>query len=123
MNACQKGKRGERAWRDELRAAGYTDARRGRQYSGGDDSPDVVCKQLPRAHWEVKWVENLNLREAMEQAKRDAGFSKFPFVAHKKNNAGWLVTMTAETFFQLLREGADCLKEPDETASSTTPAA
>jgi hypothetical protein len=37
MNSREKGKRGERAWRDELRAAGY-DARRGQQFSGSPDS-------------------------------------------------------------------------------------
>ncbi len=114
MNSCQKGKRGERAWRDQLREAGYKTARRGRQFSGSPESPDVVCDDLPFAHWEVKWVENLNIMKAMEQARRDAGGDltkphKYPFVAHRRNNTGWMVTMDAATFFQLLREGQDTL--------------
>jgi hypothetical protein len=48
MNSSQKGKRGERAWRDELIAHGYS-ARRGQQFSGTPDSPDVVCP--------VAWLE------------------------------------------------------------------
>jgi hypothetical protein len=101
MNSRQKGARGERQWRDELRAAGY-DARRGQQFSGSPDSPDVVCGSLPWAHFEVKLVERLNIYEAMEQAIRD-GRSKIPFVVHRRNHWPWLVTMEAGTFFRLLR--------------------
>jgi hypothetical protein len=72
MNSREKGKRGERAWRDELRANGY-DARRGQQFAGSPDSPDVVCGDLPWIHFEVKAVERLNIEEAMEQARGDCG--------------------------------------------------
>src|SRR6516164_11367923 len=101
MNSREKGKRGERQWRDELRANGYC-ARRGQQFSGSADSPDVVCDSLPWIHFEVKAVECLNIEDAMEQARRDAG-PKVPVVAHKRNFREWLVTMTAEVFFQFLR--------------------
>jgi hypothetical protein len=101
MNSREKGKRGERAWRDELRAQGY-DARRGQQFAGGGDSPDVIS-ELP-FHFEVKFVENLNLRDAMEQAARDAAPGKPPVVAHKRSNSPWLVTMRAEDWFALVRE-------------------
>jgi hypothetical protein len=114
MNSREKGKRGERAWRDELRANGY-EARRGQQFSGSPDSPDVICEALPWAHFEVKAVERLNIEDAMEEARRDAdrgqksedgsqrSAGKVPFVAHKRSFRPWLVTMTAETFFRLLR--------------------
>ena len=72
MNSREKGKRGERQWRDELRANGYG-ARRGQQFSGSADSPDVVCDALSWIHFEVKAVERLNIEEAMEQARRDCG--------------------------------------------------
>jgi hypothetical protein len=88
MNSCQKGKRGERAWRDELMAQGYN-ARRGQQFSGSPDSPDVVCTDLPGLHFEVKAVERLNVNEAMAQAVGDAR-SKVPVVAHKRNRASGL---------------------------------
>jgi Holliday junction resolvase len=101
MNSREKGKRGERQWRDELRANGY-DARRGQQFCGSPDSPDVVCDQLRWAHFEVKAVEKLNVQDAMDQACRDAG-DKVPLVAHKRNFRPWLVTMTGEIFFQFLR--------------------
>ena len=101
MNSREKGKRGERQWRDELRANGYA-ARRGQQFSGSPDSPDVVCEALSWAHFEVKAVERLNIEDAMDQARRDAA-AKAPFVVHKRNFRPWLVTMEAETFFRLLR--------------------
>jgi len=71
MNSREKGKRGERQWRDELRAQGF-EARRGQQFAGSPDSPDVVCDSLPWAHFEVKAVERLNIEDAMEQARRDS---------------------------------------------------
>ena len=45
MNSREKGKRGERQWRDELRANGYG-ARRGQQFCGSAESPDVVFYRL-----------------------------------------------------------------------------
>lgn len=101
MNSCLKGKRGERAWRDELRAHGY-EARRGRQFSGSPDSPDVVCPDLTEFHFEVKAVERLNIHQVMAQALDDAG-QNIPVVAHKRNRGDWLVTMRADDWFELLR--------------------
>ena len=101
MNSREKGKRGERQWRDELRANGYH-ARRGQQFSGSPDSPDVVCEDLTWIHFEVKAVERLNIEDAMDQARHDAA-AKAPVVAHKRSHCRWLVTMDAETFFNFLR--------------------
>ena len=109
MNSRKKGARGEREWRDQLRAAGYT-ARRGQQFSGGTDSPDVICEELDEViHFEVKRVESLNIHKAMQQADNDA-VSKIPVVAHKRNGEPWLVTMPSEAFFEILRDGIDALK-------------
>lgn len=90
-------------WRDQLREAGYLKARRGQQFAGGIDSPDVVCPELERLHFEVKNTNALALRPAVEQATRDAGPNKLPVVAHKSNNMPWLCTMPATVFFALLR--------------------
>ena len=62
---------------------------------------------LPGLHQEIKNVEHLNLRDAMEQSIHDAeaeGKGMLPIVAHKKNRLGWLVTMRAEDWFELYRE-------------------
>ena len=130
MTSREKGKRGERQWRDELRANGYH-ARRGQQFSGSPDSPDVVCEELDWLHFEVKAVERLNIEDAMEQARRDAGASrtgqqKIPVVAHKRSFRPWLVTITAEVFFQFLRgdvpamDGTKETKETDSTPMGNT---
>jgi Holliday junction resolvase len=106
VNSRAKGARGERLWRDELREAGFT-ARRGQQFAGGTDSPDVICEELAGLHFEVKCVQALNLEGAIDQAKRDAGTLKNWVVAHKKDRKPWRVTMSSELFFKLLREGMD----------------
>jgi hypothetical protein len=108
-------------WRDQLRENGW-DARRGQQFAGGTDSPDVVCEALDWCHFEVKCVERLNIEDAMAQARRD-GQAKTPVVAHKRNHCEWLVTMDASTFFKFLRgalppEGSNNQQEErNDTAS------
>ena len=124
MNSRAKGARGERQWRDELRANGYR-ARRGQQFSGSPESPDVISDDLPWAHFEVKVVEKLNLYDAMEQALRDCG-RKVPFLSHRRNHRPWLVTMTGEVFFRFLRgdlppEGTRApVTAPEREESKTT---
>jgi hypothetical protein len=108
MNSRTKGKVGEREFASLLREHGY-DARRGQQFAGGADSPDVVSDALAWLHVEVKRVQNLNLTDACVQAEGDAGRGapaghKKPWiVAHRRNHAPWLITMRAEFFFRLLR--------------------
>lgn len=102
MNSRQKGARGEREWRDELRARGYT-ARRGQQYNGLDGE-DVVCEELSsRFHFEVKRTECLSLYDAMKQAERDAG-ERVPVVAHRRNGQEWVVIMRAGDWLDLVAE-------------------
>jgi len=100
INSCQKGKIGEREWAEFLRSHGFS-ARRGRQFSGSPDSPDVVS-ELPY-HWEVKRVENLNLVVAMQKATEDAGV-QVPVIAHRRNMSEWLVTMKAKDWIELVKE-------------------
>lgn len=105
MNSCRKGKVNELAWAAILTAAGF-DARRGQQFSGSPDSPDVVCHALP-VHFEVKAVEKLNVHDAIAQAKKDCPQGKWRAVAHKRNRSGWLVTMPAEDWLGLAKEWKD----------------
>jgi len=84
-----KGKRGERELAAELQRLFGVTARRGVQYSGGADSPDVVS-DFDGVHFEVKRTERLSLYPAMKQAAADAG-EKIPVVCHRQNNKGWLV--------------------------------
>lgn len=113
MNSRQKGCRGEREWRDQLRNAGFDGARRGQQYAGGTDSPDVVCPEIPKVHFEVKRVEAGNPYVWMTQAIRDAK-GKVPVVAHKRNHCEWLVVMRADDFLDLIRD-SDWVDQPKPT--------
>lgn len=101
MNSRDKGKRGEREFAALLREHGF-DAKRGQQFSGSPESPDVVSDALAWLHVEVKRVQNLNLTDACVQAEGDCGGKPW-IVAHRRNHASWLITMRAETFFRLLR--------------------
>ena len=101
MNSRAKGKVGEREFAALLRAEGF-DARRGQQFAGGADSPDVVSDALGWLHIEVKRTQALNLADACAQAEGDSSGKPW-IVAHRRNHAPWLVTLTAETFFRLLR--------------------
>jgi Holliday junction resolvase len=116
LNSCVKGKVGEREWAEFLRSHGFA-ARRGRQFSGSPDSPDVVS-ELPY-HFEVKRVENLNLVAAVQKATEDAG-GQVPVIAHRRNLSEWLVTMKAKDWIELvktwrkLEQNAETLQEYEE---------
>ena len=101
MNSRRKGKVGELEFAALVREHGF-DARRGVQFTGGADSPDVVSEALRFLHIEVKRTQALNLSDACAQAESDCGGKPW-IVAHRRNHAPWLITMTAEVFFQFLR--------------------
>ena len=111
MNSNSKGKRGERQWAQFLRDLGYSEARRGQQFCGSPDSPDVV-DGIPGTHAEVKRTERLQLHAAMAQAIADAG-DAVPYVASRRNRDDWLVTLRASDLKRL----AELLVQ--KTASST----
>lgn len=104
MNSREKGKKGEREFASLCRDKGFSKVRRTQQYCGNTgEAADVVG--LPGVHAEVKRVENLNIYNAVEQAKRDSQKSKrVPVVFHRRNNHEWLATMTADDWFNLYRE-------------------
>ena len=99
INSRDKGKRGELEFAKLCQKHGYTDSRRGQQYSG-IEGEDVVG--LPGIHVEVKRVESLNIEKAMQQSIRDAG-DLIPIVAHRKNREGWKITIPEEFFFKLYK--------------------
>jgi Holliday junction resolvase len=87
-----KGKAGEREAAKELSKVLGCEARRGVQYSGGPDAPDVVTN-IPGLHVEVKRVESFNAYTALEQAE--------PIVLHRKNKKKWIVVFSLERFSDL----------------------
>jgi len=102
INSQEKGKRGEREWAEYLREHGYPEARRGRQFRGSPDSPDVVCG-IPDTHAEVKRTETLSIYAAMFQAEYDCG-DDMPYVAHRRNGKEWLVILRADDFIRVMEK-------------------
>ena len=104
INRRQKGARGEREVAQILREKyGFKNARRGQQYSGINGDADVV-NALPFIHIEVKRVEQLNIDNALDQAKGDAKVGKVPVVIHRKNGKKWKATLDFNDFMMLYGE-------------------
>ena len=91
MRSKTKGKVGEREAAAALNEVLGTGCRRGAQHCGGPESPDVIG--LPGVHVEVKRVEALNIRKAVEQSAADAGPGESAIVLHRQNRTPWLVTV------------------------------
>lgn len=85
-----KGKRGERQCAAELRRlfkwpANGEQIRRGQQFSGSPDSPDVIVPGVP-IHVEVKRVEGCGkFYKFMEQAEADSPPTSVPVVWVRSN--------------------------------------
>ena len=108
INSRQKGARGEREFAKWIIENLGVSARRGQQFSGGADSPDVAC-DLP-LHFEVKRVEKLNIDVAMSQAVRDCG-DNLPVVVHRKDGKDWLFTVRAEDIEEFSRIIDECRRK------------
>ena len=107
INSRAKGARAEReaakVWVETMAAAGIqTTARRGQQFAGGTESPDVVTSQ-ENIHLEVKRVEKGNPYQWVAQAVRDAG-DKVPLVLHRRNGEEWLAIVRLRDVPRLARE-------------------
>lgn len=99
----EKGKRGEREAALFLTDQGFP-ARRGVQYHGGPDSPDLICPSLRRLHFEVKRTEKLSIYDALAQADQDAPMDAISVVLHRRNDCGWVVILYADDFLSIVRE-------------------
>ena len=99
----EKGKRGEREAAAELAAVLGCSARRGVQYQGGNDSPDVVLDGVA-IHVEAKRTEKLLLWPAVEQAREDAPSTSVPIVWHRPNRRGSVVIVETARLLELARE-------------------
>jgi len=102
----EKGKRGERLWRDVVRSYGFDAQRAGYKQShlgsGGADVEDDSGYW-----WEVKFVEKLNVRQAYEQASNACPIGVPPVVAHKTSSKPFLVTLAGEDFLRLIADKRD----------------
>jgi hypothetical protein len=87
----RKGVDGELEAAAEIRRVFRTEARRGRQYQGTDESPDVLTG-IPGVHFEVKRTEALRLYGSLEQAIEEAG-EQVPVVLHRRNRKPWVAVV------------------------------
>lgn len=97
-----KGKRGEREIAGLLREYGYN-ARRGQQFKGTPDSPDVICKALP-FNIEVKYTEKPNFKSYMKQSIDDSKKGQIPIVVHKYIRGEWNVMIRFDDFMPLMNK-------------------
>ena len=100
MNSNRKGKVFERWVAAYFREHGHDKARRGQQYKGGADSPDVIG--LDGFHIECKNTERWNDYEFMAQSVRDAEEGEIPIVIAKKKFEKPLVIMRLDDFMEVL---------------------
>jgi len=98
MKSKRKGTAGERELAHYLSTAGHP-ARRGRQYSGDPDAPDVIAPSIP-FHIECKRVERFNAYAALEQAEADADGPAL--VAHRRNGKPWLAVVRLDSLLSIL---------------------
>ena len=88
-----KGKRGERELAKELTRLFGIECRRGVQYQGGPDSPDIAG--MPGVHWECKHVQAFQLRRSLAQAVDECG-EAIPVVAQRGNREEWVAVVRLE---------------------------
>jgi Holliday junction resolvase len=96
-----KGISGERELAHVLTERGFA-AKRGQQYQGSPDSPDVICAALSGWHIECKRTERLDLYGALEQASGDAAEHKRPLVIHRKNKQPWVAILLLDDLLNLM---------------------
>ena len=96
-----KGKVGEREVATLFREHGFK-ARRGQQFTGGGDSPDVV-HNVEGLHIEVKRTEKFDLEGAMQQARDDSTLDEIPVVFHRKSRKTWVVVLDADDFLHMIQ--------------------
>lgn len=106
----EKGKRGEREVVALMKRFGFG-ARRGQQFKGTKDSPDVV-HDMDGFYVEVKLKQQLNLYDALDKADAERPVESQSIVFHRKSHKPWLATMGAEDFMKLMRELHDARYAP-----------
>lgn len=108
-----KGKRGERQAAKSLSELLGIELRRGVQYQGSPDSPDVSGLQDHGLHCEVKYDEQTlgkTLYKAMRQSDDDCG-ERTPFLYGRRNREDWLVVIRSENLIDFCRKVCSIVDE------------
>lgn len=96
INSKIKGKVGELEAAKVMTKLTELEFRRGQQFKGTPDSPDILCDGIKDFHFEVKRVQKLNIDKALEQADKDAGEEARPILMHRANDKQWKLTIYAQ---------------------------
>ncbi len=112
VHSKNKGAAGERELAKEVAWLFHCSARRGQQFAGGPDSPDIVTS-LSGIHFECKRTEHFQLWSALEQATRDAG-ENVPVVCHRSNRHPWVVVVKLEDMPRLVHTLHPFIAQPQE---------
>lgn len=102
VHSKNKGAAGERELAREVTRLFGCPARRGQQFRGGPDSPDIIT-DIPGIHFESKRTERFQLYAALEQAVRDAGTENIPVVCHRCNRHPWVVVLKLDDLPRLVQ--------------------
>jgi len=102
VHSRNKGAAGERELAREIGRIFRCSARRGQQFCGSPDSPDVVTS-IPGVHLECKRTERFQLYAALGQATRDAGEASVPVVCHRQNRQPWVAVVKLDDLPRLVR--------------------
>lgn len=102
VNSRAKGKAGELELAKELERVLGVSARRGVQFHGGPDSPDIVLG-IPGIHVECKRTESLPLYKSLDQSTRDAAPNDVPLVVHRANKRPWVVIVKLDDLPKLVQ--------------------
>lgn len=105
INSRKKGSRGELELVHHLIDFGF-DARRGQQFKGTPDSPDIVSEMLSKIglHIECKRVEAGNLYTWLDQAVADAGPNQVPVVMHRRSDHPWVAILKLDDFLRFVQD-------------------
>ena len=106
-NSRAKGAANERKWASICTNEGYPSHRTaqvaGNYNAFNEGVPDVISAALPLFHFEVKAGARPHLWNAISQANRDKRTEQIAIAALHKDYCPWLVGMTADDFFRMVR--------------------
>jgi Holliday junction resolvase len=97
-----KGKVGEREVVNLIKKHGF-EARRGQQFKGTKDSPDVI-HDMDGFYVEVKRRQAFNIYDTLVKADAEKPEGTVSVVFHRKDNRKWLVSMDADEFLAIIKE-------------------
>lgn len=103
INSRRKGKEGELELSTKMREIFGINARRGQQFSGSPDSPDIVT-DFDFLHIECKRVNKLNIQTALEQSIRDSKEGQIPVVIHRADRQDWKITFRLSDVPEFLKQ-------------------